>query len=193
MDVNGITNTGPLVDNTSSVTPVNQTAVEAKKIDSNNNGVIYEKSAANQPVTTNNADIIAKMKADSDERTAQFRSLVEKIILKQSATSDNAQNIYSYLATGDFTIDEATKLEAQEEIAENGYWGSAKTSDRIVDFAKALAGNDPEKAEELKAAFKKGYEQAEETWGGELPALSQETFALVVEKLDAWGSESSIT
>ena len=38
----------------------------------------------------------------------------------------------------------------------NGYWGVEKTSDRILDFAKALAGNDPSKAQKLLDAFKEG-------------------------------------
>lgn len=188
MSVNGITNTGPLVETTSSIPPVKPIAVKTKEIGSNNTGVIYEKSAKEKPTTTNQTDIIAKMKAESDERTAQFRSLVEKIILKQSATSANATSIYNFLAKGDFTVDEATKLKAQADIAENGYWGSIATSDRIVDFAKALASNDPKKAEALKEAFKKGYAQAEKTWGGKLPEICQETHRLVLEKLDQWAS-----
>lgn len=189
MDVNGITSTGPLVERTQPVSPTKAVTDKQTETGTEEQGVIYEKSTNQEQLSTNQAELIEKLKADSDERTAQFRSLVEKIILKQSATSDNANNIYSYLASGDFTVDEATKLEAQAEIAEDGYWGATKTSDRIVDFAKALAANDPEKAEELKEAFIKGYEQAQETWGGELPELSQQTFDLVIEKLDAWAGE----
>ena len=192
MSVNGITNTGPPAETNSRIPPHKSVTEKAKTTDLAKDGVIYEKSAEETTKAPNQTDLIAKLKAESDARTEQFRSLVQKIILKQSATSDNANNIYSYLATGDFTVDEATKLEAQAEISENGYWGSAKTSDRIVDFAKALASDNPEMAEELKAAFIKGYEQAKETWGGELPAICQETYDLVLEKLDKWSNESSL-
>lgn len=189
MDVNGITNTKPLVDKTPPVSPVKPVAAKKPGDGSEEQGVIYEKSTEQEQLQTNHSDLVAKLKAESDERTAQFRSLVEKIILKQSAASQDYDNIYRYLASGEFTVDEATKLQAQADIAEDGYWGASQTSDRIVDFAKALAANDPEKAEELKEAFKKGYEQAQETWGGELPELSQKTFDLVIEKLDAWAGE----
>ena len=189
MDVNGITNQKPLVEKTQPVSPVKPVAAKKPGDGSEEKGVIYEKSTEQKQLKTNQADIVAKLKAESEERTAQFRSLVQKIILKQSATSDKANNIYSYLASGDFTVDEATRLEAQAEIADDGYWGSIQTSDRIVDFAKALAANDPAKAEELKEAFKKGYELAQETWGGELPEISKKTFDLVIEKLDAWAGE----
>lgn len=189
MDVNGITNQKPLVEKTQPVSPVKPVAAKKPGDGSEEKGVIYEKSTEQKQLKTNQADIVAKLKAESEERTAQFRSLVQKIILKQSATSDKANNIYSYLASGDFTVDEATRLEAQAEIADDGYWGSIQTSDRIVGFAKALAANDPAKAEELKEAFKKGYELAQETWGGELPEISKKTFDLVIEKLDAWAGE----
>ncbi len=192
MNVNGITNTGPPVENISKLPPSKLVEKNIQDTSSEGNGVVYEKTTE-ETKNTSQTDLIAKLKAESDARTEQFRSLVQKIILKESATSDNATNIYSYLATGDFTVDEATKLEAEAEISENGYWGSEKTSDRIVDFAKALASNNPEYASELKEAFIKGYKQAEETWGGELPELCQETYNLVLEKLDQWSTQSSLS
>ncbi|MGN0291831.1 MAG: hypothetical protein ACI4C5_07855, partial [Lachnospiraceae bacterium] len=60
------------------------------------------------------------------------------------------------------------------------------TSDRIVEFAKALSGGDPEKADEMLAAFKKGFEQATAAWGKELPDISSRTYDAVVKKFDAW-------
>ena len=38
--------------------------------------------------------------------------------------------------------------------------------------------------EEMKEAFKKGFKQAEETWGGELPDICQRTYDKVFEKFD---------
>ena len=55
--------------------------------------------------------------------------------------------MWSFLADGNFTVDEETQKQAQADIAEDGYWGVEQTSDRILDFAKALSGNDPEKAD----------------------------------------------
>ena len=42
------------------------------------------------------------------------------------------------------------------DIAEDGYWGVNKTSDRLVSMAIALAGGDTDKADELKNAITKG-------------------------------------
>ena len=41
-----------------------------------------------------------------------------------------------------------------------------------------------DKLEEMKAAFEKGFKEAEKTWGGELPEICQRTYDKVFEKFD---------
>lgn len=77
------------------------------------------------------------------------------MMTKQGTAIANADSMWSFLADGNFTVDEETQKQAQADIAEDGYWGVEQTSDRILDFAKALSGNDPEKADLLIDAFKK--------------------------------------
>lgn len=136
--------------------------------------------------------MIAKLKADADARTEQLRSLVEKMMSKQTETYGKANNIWKFLASGNYTVDPATKAQAQADIAEDGYWGVSQTSSRILDFATALTGGDPGKIEEMRAAFKKGYEQAEKTWGGKLPEISQKTYDAVMEGFDKLAKEAGI-
>jgi hypothetical protein len=150
---------------------------------------VYEKSTDTDGTVTkktDNAAIIAKLKADADERTAQLKSLVEKMISKQGQTLASADDMWKFLASGDFTVDAETKAQAQADIADDGYWGVDQTSDRILDFAKALSGDDVSKAEELLEAFKEGFSQATKAWGQDLPELSQKTYDAVLEKFDAW-------
>ncbi len=160
--------------------------------DKNNSGVIYEKSskdtttASKTNTKTSNTALIAKMKADSDSRISQLRSIVEQMMSKQGSAIGKADSIWSFLAGGNFTVDAATKAQAQADIADDGYWGVNQTSDRIVDFAKALAGNDSSKAEELLNAFKKGFSEATKSWGKSLPDISQRTYDAVIEKFDKW-------
>ncbi len=160
--------------------------------DKNNSGVIYEKSstdtttASKTNTTTSNTALIAKMKADSDSRISQLRGIVEQMMSKQGAAIGKADSIWSFLAGGNFTVDAATKAQAKADIADDGYWGVNQTSDRIVDFAKALAGNDSSKAEELLNAFKKGFSEATKSWGKSLPDISQRTYDAVIEKFDKW-------
>lgn len=194
MSINGINNVTPATtrQTTPAKAPVTKKENTTAKAE-NTSGVIYEKSTdtvtQKNPVK-DNAAIIAKMKADAEERTAQLRSLVEQMISKQGATIAAADDIWKFLAKGDFTVTPEVKAQAQADIAEDGYWGVEKTSERILEFAKALSGDDPKKADLLLNAFKKGFEEATKAWGDELPEISQKTYDAVVEKFEAWKNEA---
>lgn len=79
-------------------------------------------------------------------------------------------------ASGDYTVDAATKAQAQKDISEDGYWGVKQTSHRLFDFACALAGDDVDKMKEMQAAVEKGFKQATGAWGRELPSICKDTF-----------------
>ena len=128
--------------------------------------------------------MIQKLKADAEARTAQLRSLVEQMMVKQGTAYGQANDIWSFLAKGNYKVDPATKAQAQADIAEDGYWGVEQTSQRIIDFATALTGGDPSKVDDMREAFKKGYAMAEEKWGGELPEISKKTYDAVMKKFD---------
>lgn len=158
-------------------------------------GVIYEKSseASSTEKTSNKTDntaIIAKLKADAEQRTSQLRSIVEQMMTKQGVAIGNSDDMWSFLAKGDFTVSADVKAQAQADIAEDGYWGVEQTSDRILDFAKALSGGDADKADEMIEAFKEGFKQATKTWGDTLPEISQSTYDAVLEKFEQWKNES---
>ena len=159
-------------------------------------GVVYEKSSGQTSGTvTKKTDyaLVNKLKADAEQRTSQLRSLVEKMMTKQGVAIGTADSMWSFLAKGDFTVDEATRAQAQADIAEDGYWGVNQTSDRIIQFANALTGGDPDKIESMREAFKKGYAQAEKTWGGSLPEISQKTYDAVMEKFDKLAADAGLT
>lgn len=185
MSVNGITNTGSI-----DYAAYNAAAKATEKATENSSaknesGVVYEPANASTAKTyKQDTALVQKLKADAEARTAQFKSLVEQLICKQSTTFGQATDIWSFLAKGDFTVDAATKEEAQKAISEDGYWGVEKTSDRIIEFATALTGGDPDKIESMRDAFLKGYKQAEKTWGGELPEISKKTYDAVLKKFD---------
>ena len=182
MSVNGVTSTQAAaaysysaLENKAAEDTKNTEAAEKEKEDS---GVIYEPSteaqaaASTKKTYTPDTNLINKLKADAEARTAQLRSLVEKMMSGQANTYGKAND----------TVDPATKLQAQADIAEDGYWGVEQTSDRIIDFANALTGGDPDKIEEMRDAFKKGYKQAEKTWGGSLPDISKRTYDAVMKR-----------
>ena len=170
-----------------------KTAPETKDAVKNEAGAVYEKSKKTETVTKKtDYAMVAKLKADAERRTEQLRSLVEKMMTQQGSVIGTADSMWRFLAKGDFTVDAATKAQAQADIAEDGYWGVEQTSERILDFAKALSGNDPEKADLLLNAFKKGFEQATKSWGKKLPDISQRTYDAVVEKFEAWKNGDAV-
>ena len=157
--------------------------------------VVYEKSKETDTVKPNKNNkvdreaIIAQMKADTEARMTQMQDLVRKMMQGQGNALAQTDDVWKFLASGDYTVTEAAKLQAQEDISENGYWGVEQTSQRILDFAKALSGGDVSKADMLLDAFKKGYEEATGAWGKELPEISKKTYEAVEEKFAAWKEE----
>ncbi|MDE5592217.1 MAG: hydrogenase-4 component G [Helicobacter sp.] len=79
----------------------------------------------------------------------------------------------------DLSVDEAKAL-----IAEDGFFGVAKTADRIADFVILGAKEDIEKLKAGREGVIKGYDQAKKSWGGKLPDISKETLEKALEKID---------
>ena len=142
---------------------------------SNEPAAVYEKSA-----------IVEQMKLDVEQRTAQLQDLVRNMMYTQAGVSENGDDIWKFLASGKYTVTPEVKQAAQDSIGKDGYWGVDQTSGRILSFAKALSGNDPQKADLMLDAFKKGYEKAMGAWGKELPDISKQTYDAVLEKFDKW-------
>ena len=111
-----------------------------------------------------------------------LRQLVVKILLDQGGvTTVNT-------GSGDVDLASLTPEEAQALIADDGYFGVAQTSERIVDFAIGAFGNDPSRLQQMKDAIDKGFREAQETFGGALPEISQKTYETIMEKLDAFAA-----
>ena len=156
---------------------------------------VYEKGTTEKKATysinkmssSDRAALVQQLKQDQENRQQSLISLVQDMMNGQAKSYSQAtgdDSIWKFLASGNFTVDAATKAQAQADIADDGYWGVSQTSQRILDFATALTGGDPDKIEDMRAAFKKGYEQAEKTWGGKLPEISQKTYDAVMKGFD---------
>lgn len=147
---------------------------------------VYEKSKAESKATysinkmsaSDRAALVQQLKQDQENRQQSLISLVHDMMNGQAksyslATGDDS--IWRFLSSGNFTVDAATKAQAQADIAEDGYWGIAQTSQRLFDFASALAGDDVEKMQKMQQAMEKGFKQATAAWGRSLPEISQKT------------------
>lgn len=156
---------------------------------------VYEKSTSSDSVystskssATDRSAIVKQLQADLEKQTQNLYNIVLKTIQGQGNTFAIASqdDMWSLLASGNFTADADTIAQAQADIADDGYWGVDQTSSRIVDFAIALSGGDTDKADDMISAFKKGYEEATGTWGKSLPDISSKTYDAVMEKFQAW-------
>ena len=149
----------------------------------------YEKG---KETAFNRTEAQKAIEAAEAAKAESMQTLLSSMLQTQYAKYVQAMpdsNLGAYFSN--LEVDDATRIQAQKDVAEDGYWGVEQTANRILDFAKALAGNDSSKFEEMKAAVEKGFEIAEELWGGELPEISDRTYERVMQGFDEW--EKTIT
>ena len=160
-------------------------------------GVVYEKSSGDTKKATysinkmsaeDRAALVQQLKQDQLDRQNQLAQLVQKMFTDQAGVSKLA-DIFSPENLKDVSPEDIAK--AKEDVSEDGYWGVKQTSQRLFDFASALAGDDPEKMKEMQAAMEKGYKEATEAWGDELPGISKETLAAANKLFDDYYASKS--
>ena len=141
------------------------------------------------------AALVQSLKDDLYNQMSRFTNMMTQMFQKQgiSANLSQGNDFWRFMASGNYSVDAKTKAEAQAAISEDGYWGVSKTSQRIFDFAHALAGDDPEKMKEMQAAVEKGFKQAEEAWGGSLPSICGDTHAAIGKLFDDFYAKNGAT
>ena len=152
----------------------------------NDSGAIYDKSgekvdnssySINKMSAPDRAAVAEQLRNATEQRQKQLVDIVKKTISGQVGAfgKANDDSIWRALASGNFTVDAATKAQAQKDIGEDGYWGVKQTSQRLFDFASALAGDDVENMKKMQAAMEKGFKLATGAWGKKLPNICSET------------------
>lgn len=164
-------------------------------------GVVYDQSgkpessdssSAKTPYSVNKmskedrAALVKQLEADQRSREQQLTDIVKKMMSQQATNYANANDMWKFLAGGNFTVDAQTKLQAQQDIAEDGYYGIKQTSERLFDFASALAGDDVDKMKEMQKAMEKGFKLATKAWGRDLPDISQKTLDAANKKFEEY-------
>ena len=172
-------------------------AVGNKNSQANTDRVEFSKDTkvTNKMSDSERASLVQSLKADLDNQMARFTNMMTQMFQKQGITGVSAQgdDMWRRIASGNFTVDAQTKAEAQQAISEDGYWGVKQTSQRIFDFAYALAGDDPDKMKEMQAAVEKGFKQAEDAWGGSLPSICGDTHTAIGKLFDDYYAEKGAT
>ncbi len=80
---------------------------------------------------------------------------------------------------------------AAEAIAPGGAYSVEAVSDRLMKMARALAGDDPKKIEQMEKAVKRGFEKAglDIKTGKGLPSICYDTYKATMEKFESWKAE----
>jgi len=116
------------------------------------------------------------------EKIAKYASNVLSAQSGNYSVSMTSINITIEMDPGESLSDVKSELDSM--LSDDGYWGVEKTSQRMFDFAKGFAGDNPEEMSRAKEAVEKGFRQAEAMWGGKMPDISYDTFNATMQKFD---------
>ena len=172
----------PLEEKTEIATPVKE-----EKNGEEMPAAIYEKSDVRDENTTykinrmsaeERARIVQQMKEADAARREQLAEIMRRMMNGQKKTHDKA-NGFMY-------ADAKSVAQAKADIGEDGYWGVKQTSQRLFDFASALAGDDVEQMRKMQKAMEKGFRLATGAWGKELPGICGATFDRANELFEAY-------
>lgn len=122
---------------------------------------------------------------DSQDQYNLLRGLVTNILKEQGL------DLKISIGEADVDISSISQEDAAGLVAKDGYFGVDQTSDRIVDFATTLAGNDTSRLDAIREGIQKGFDEALAAFGGTLPDISYETLDAVMNKLDDWAELES--
>lgn len=182
MSVNGITSGVSNSYPSTSVSRETASKTETKK--TADTGVVYEPSTSAKDSSTKVTDyssIVASMKKELSSKNEQLQNLVNKLLSNQAKKYISLSDMFK-----DIQVDEQTRIQAQKDISDDGYWGVEQTSDRLVSMAKALSGGDSSKADAMISAIEKGFDEATKAWGDKLPDICQKTIDAAKQKLQNW-------
>lgn len=163
---------------------------EAKKPDMDRVEISAEAKVTTKMTDAERADLVKSLKDDLDNQMSRFTNMMMRTFQKQGITAAKGDDFWKQIASGNFTVDAQTKADAEAAISEDGSWGVKQTSERIFDFAKALAGDDPDQMKKMQDAVEKGFQQAEDAWGGSLPGICGDTKSAINKLFDDYYKEN---
>ncbi len=79
--------------------------------------------------------------------------------------------------------------DAAKAVSEGGAWSVDAVATRLFDLATAIAGNDPEKLQEMRGAIEEGFKQAGQVWGDmtgstSMPDITRQTYNELMHRFD---------
>lgn len=135
-----------------------------------------ELQAVAAEIQTKRLDLLLAVRTESKTTFTWQKGFMERAA---AHGVDFAQLQYEGKPITDLTQEEAASL-----VAEDGYFGVAKTSRRLAEFVITGGGDDVKKLQAGREGIIKGFQDAEKVWGGELPEISHQTLAKALELID---------
>lgn len=179
----------------------NKKADEAKKSDEKTKDSNIQ-SAQNSTMDKDTIDKLSVLggKGISKLYLVQFQQETMSLLVgnsnSQAAVSDligkddftKASTILSKLDLSSIGYDgknvlDMTKDELKNLLSEDGFFGIENTANRIADFVIKGSGDDVEKLKKGLEGIKRGFDEAQKMWGGELPKISQDTIEQALKKV----------
>ncbi len=120
MSVNGVTNNVPNAQNTyqSQASGNSTAAASANESTAADEAAVYEPStAAKNKKYVPDKELIAKLKADSNQRQADLMNLVRDMLSKQANKYGQANDIWKLLSSGNFEVDAVIQLKDERWAA----------------------------------------------------------------------------
>lgn len=130
----------------------------------------FQQQVFNSTFSNNNAQAGILELMDGEARLEKAKDILSKIDF--SSIGYEGKNIL------DMNSDELNAL-----ISEDGFFGVENTANRIADFVINGANGDIQKLQKGLEGMKRGFEEAKNMWGGELPKISQDTIDKALEKV----------
>ena len=149
-------------------------------------------TASSKPITytTDQLNKIQALKDNTNQESTQLKQMVLDLLKKQGYSDSQISN----KQLDEVKVDKDTQAQAQQLISPGGDLSAENVSDKIVEFAKAISGGDKSKLKELKAAIDEGFSQAKQALGGgDMPDITNQTYKLIQDKLDAWEKDTGDT
>jgi len=178
----------------------NQSSKVSKKQDSTDSSVLPSKdkveissealAVASNPKTPSKMSeaerttLIEQLKTEQEQNKQKLIDFVRESFASQGNSLSSINDVWKFIASGEYTVDAETKAAATEAISENGEFGVKKTSERIFEFALALTGGDEKLMKKMQEAVTEGFSQATAAWGKELPSITGDTFEAITQKFD---------
>lgn len=184
---NSITNTSTnaITADYTSKTKTDTTSTEVKNDFVNENedtAAIYKQGGRSEIKDEDLKKIDATVANTEAETAKRMQNMVAKLVGQQVSTVNGTTD--DILAG----ISDISKEEATELVSEDGYFGVKETSGRILDMAKSLGGDDPDKIAILRQAVDDGFNEAAKSMGyksiDDMPSITKDTYNAVMSGFD---------